>query len=54
MLGVAHDTIRRAIRAGELAAVRVGPEKTGVRIHRDELLAYIKRLAEAEQPGAGG
>jgi excisionase family DNA binding protein len=44
ILGVSNDTVRRAIRSGSLPAVKIGPEKTALRIRRSDLAAYAASL----------
>jgi excisionase family DNA binding protein len=45
ILGVGDDTVRRAIRDGELDAIRLGPSRTALRVSRAALTAYVGRLA---------
>lgn len=44
ILGVGQDTIRRAIKAGHLPYIRVGQERTGIRIGRADLAVYAHSL----------
>jgi excisionase family DNA binding protein len=44
ILGVGSDTIRRAIAADHIRAVRIGPGRTAVRIRRADLMTYAASL----------
>lgn len=52
MLGVSEDTIRRAVRAGDLRAKKTGKDKHGVGVGHDlflvaDLQAWFEGLADA-------
>ena len=47
ILGVSDDTIRRAVNGERLPSFRIGPERTGIRIHRSDLAEYQAALARA-------
>jgi excisionase family DNA binding protein len=52
-LQVTVDTVRRWIRAGELPALLTGGQKTGYRIARADLDAFIERRRGMTWTGKG-